>query len=79
MRYEDLRFIEFVANGAGNRCGWVISIEEMPGLVDKHKVDCYRSFYRYGSELKEYAEQHGTVKGFEGTAFADYLFMAGLG
>ena len=75
MLFPEYRFVELVTDRITNR-GNVVELKSVESLLAKSsKQECYRSFYRHPEEFKEYVAANGTVSGWAGPVYTDYLWF----
>lgn len=69
MQHDDYCYVDTATNGATNR--------NQIKLVTKYKPagqkDCYKTYFRYRQEMEQHVKLTGSVKAFEGMAYADYF------
>lgn len=70
MKNADYRYIEVATNGANNR-NHVVDITKYRFPVGIS--DCYRTIFRFTDEFVAHKANTGSVKGYRGSAYADWL------
>jgi hypothetical protein len=50
----------------------IIKINDLQNYINP-EIDCYRSLFCYNNEILEHINKTGTISGFKGDAFADFL------
>lgn len=70
MDNPDYKWVDIAFNGANNRNNVV---EALQVKVPPGGVDCYRTLFRFTDEFKQYFDANKSVKGYKGTAYADYM------
>lgn len=75
MIYSEYKYAELVIGGVKSR-GNIVPVSEIRSLLGSNgKVGCYRSHFRFTEEYKKYVERTGKVKGFQGSAYTDFLWL----
>lgn len=70
MKNPEHKWCEIALNGANNRNKVVdITKYRFPGSV----ADCYRTIFRFTEEFVKHRADTGSVKGYRGSAYADWL------
>jgi len=72
MKYPDYRFVELAIGGVEHR-NHLVDITKLTSLVRESPYECYCSVFRFTQDFRRYLEEKGTVAGYSGWAFADYL------
>lgn len=73
--FEEYKWVEF-ANGSVQNRGNIVDIMRLDGLIPKENPrECYRGFYRYNSDFLNYVKKNHTVKGWNGEAYTDYIWI----
>ena len=64
-------YVDVATNGAMNRN----KIHPYDSLItwDKHLVDTYTTYFRYGEDMKQHVSDSGSVKGFSGKAYSPWI------
>lgn len=70
MQNKDYCYIDIAFNGVNKRNN-VINIRELKTPVGLN--DCYRTVYRYPDEFKQHFDRLGTVAGYKGSCYADFM------
>jgi|GEM_PF-523178 len=70
MLYPEFRWVDTAVGGAQNRNRVVDITRWQP---PKQAVDCYRTVYRYPDAFKEHRDRTGSVRGYTGLLWADFL------
>jgi len=70
LRYQNYCWVDLAVGGAAKRNNLVdvrkIKLPEKP-------VDCYRTVFRYPEAMREHFSKHGTVAGYQGYVYADWI------
>ena len=70
MRFPQYKYVDVAYGSVANRN----NIKILPKLdIPKNTSDCYRTVYRYPEEFLLYCTNTGSVKGYAGYVYADYL------
>lgn len=73
MKCPDFRWVDFAQNGVNHRNN-VVPIEHVAAAVRSNRlVDSYVTVYRFPDAYRAHAGKFGTVGGYVGPAYADYL------
>lgn len=70
MKYAEYKYIEVAIGGVYNRNNIKIAASYK---IPEGGKDCYRTVYRYPEEFNTFYKQEKTVKGYNGTVYADFL------
>lgn len=70
MKYPEYRYVNVAVEGVHNRKG-IYDIRKLGNPAGKSETYC--TYFRYNDEMAEHFQQTGSVKGFQGTAWADWL------
>jgi len=71
MEYEEFKYIDYAYGGVRNRNN-VISIDELPP-PEENIMDCFQTYFRFNSNYLNYFQENGSVKGYKGKCYADFL------
>lgn len=68
---NDFVYVDVALQGVNNRN----KIHKYDSLVtwDKHLVDTYTTYFRYGEDMKQHVKHTGSVKGFTGKAYSPWI------
>jgi hypothetical protein len=64
-----------VAIGDLTKRNRVVLSQEVAAAVPAHRRECYATICRFTDEFRDYVKKTGSVKRFEGPAFADFLWF----
>lgn len=70
MNHPDYKYVNVAVEGVHNRKG-IYDITRLGNPSGKHET--YSTYFRYNDEMKQHFGQKGTVKGYKGSAWADWL------
>lgn len=70
MNYPDYRYVNVAVNGVHNRKG-IYDISKLGNPVGKNETYC--TYFRYNDEMATHFNKSGTVSGYTGKAWADWL------
>lgn len=70
MLYQDYRYVNVAVEGVHNRKG-IYDISKLGDPTGKSETYC--TYFRYNSEMTEHFRKRGTVRGYQGKAYADWL------
>ena len=69
MEYTNYQWVDTASGGAQNRN----NVQNIRRLCYANPADCYRTYFRYPDEFSQYVKKHGSVKGYNGFAYADWF------
>ncbi|GGJ48848.1 primase C-terminal domain-containing protein [Virgibacillus salexigens] len=70
MIYPEFKYVNVAVEGVHNRKG-IYDISKLGNPTGKKETYC--TYFRYDDEMHEHFQQKGTVSGFQGKAWADWL------
>lgn len=70
MKYPEYKYVNVAVNGVQNRKG-IYDICKLGNPTGKRETYC--TYFRYNHEMVEHFGQKGTVSGYQGKAWADWL------
>lgn len=70
MNYPDYKYVNVAVGGVFNRKG-IYDITKLGN--PSGKIETYCTYFRYNAEMALHFNKKGTVKGYEGAAWADWL------
>ena len=71
MKYPEFKYVELAFDSIWNR-NKIRQLHNIERLVNSH-VDCYRSIFRFPRTYYDQVKRTGSVKGFSGLAYTDWL------
>ena len=72
--YPDHCWIDTAFGGAHNR-NRVMMVSDMEKSSPDTIADCYATIYRYTAELLDHVKKNGSVAGYRGACYIDWLFL----
>lgn len=70
MLFPNYRFVELAMEGVNNR-GNITDVRTVKNFAGRR--ECYLTYFRYSEEMADHFQDKGSVKGFNGSAYADWL------
>jgi hypothetical protein len=72
--HEDYRFVDFAAMYQPGFRNNIIHVREVSDIIGKYEAfECYSTYLLFGKDLMDYVNEHGSVSGYDGKAFAYFL------
>lgn len=70
-------YIEVAFSSVSNR-NKIIRADELDKYIEEYAnkhdlIDCYATYFRYSKEILDYIKQNGSVRGFAGSCYANFL------
>ena len=72
MQHEDHHYVD-TAFGGVHRRNRVLSIAELKNQLPKDKTDCFVTWHRFPEDYSTHCTNTGSVTGYQGSSFADFL------